>query len=338
MPATFHTRVVPIVVLLSLSAYAAGESAGAVDFKNTISMLSRLFRQGEYEQAVDVIELVRQRPLGTSELVTLSLYEGIILFELGKHEESGDAFQMALMLRLDAKLPEPVSPKIESLFEASLRKVQQELSPPAPAPSTPGGSSPDCPSARIAAKGRTLKAQQLWRLASMDQMLCVRGLRKGTVIGALSALKAQVTEAATSTEWVRVTQDIERFAHQFAVYPSNEDWRKAKSTVPEELWELGDEDQDVPLPEEPPVPVVKSQPEEEPTNLFGCLAAVAPECERLMMRLIPLQTRADGMEAAKKGPAKKELFRLGKKIREARSSETLAEASREIDAWQAKSH
>ncbi|WNG48998.1 hypothetical protein F0U60_36430 [Archangium minus] len=336
MSAMFPTRVVPLVVLLSLSAHAAGESAGAVDFKNTISMLSRLFRQGEYEQAVDVIEVVRQRPLGTSELVTLSLYEGILLYEWGKHEEAGDAFQMALMLRLDAKLPEPVSPKIENLFEASRRAVQKELEDPPPVEATPGSASPDCPSARIAAKGRTLKAQQLWRLASMEQMLCKRGLRKEPVTSALAALKTQATEAATPTEWVRFSQDIERFAQQFRVYPSFEDWLKAKSAVPEELWELGDEDQDVPLPEGPAVSATKAQSEEEPTNLFGCRTVVAAGCERLMMRLVPLQTQTDSMEAAKKGTAKKELLRLGQKIREARSSETLAEASREIDAWQAK--
>jgi hypothetical protein len=344
----FYTRVIPVIVLLAWmplpSAHAEGEGAGAqagvVSFKTTLGTISRLYRQLDYEQALDLIQLARQRPLGPSELVTLSLYEGIILYDMGKQVESGDAFQMALLMNEEAKLPEQVSPKIVSHFEAFRQRILQELASAAEpgmsgARPAPAGSR-NCPPARIAAKGRNLKAQQLWRLASMDQMLCVRGLRDAKVAETLAALTTRVTEAGTGTEWMSLSQDINRLAHQYAVYPSNESWRQTKSSVPEELWDIGDEDQDVTLPESPIVAVVSSPSEEQPANLFGCRAAVAVECERLMRRLLLLQNQVPSLDAASRSAARKELFRLGKRIREASFSETLEEASDEIDAWPGK--
>ncbi|HYO58385.1 hypothetical protein [Archangium sp.] len=352
----FNKKVLPAVVLLAwmpfFSAHAEEKEKaveGVVDFKNTLGAISRLHKQGEYEQAFDQIQRARQRPLGTSELVTLSLYEGIILYEMGRHVESGDAFEMALLIRHDVKLPVQVAPKIENHFGTFRRRVQQELSfefearqgrpgtsGASPAPSTSVSASPECPPARMAAKGRTLKAQQLWRLASMERMLCARGIRGGEVAETLSALKVRVTEAGTGTEWMRLGQDLDRFAHKFAVYPSTEDWRQAKSSVPEELWELGDEDQDVPLPEAPVASAVSSQPQEEPANLFGCRAAVVLECDRLMRRLLLLQNQTLDMDAATRVTARKELYRLGQRIREASSNETLDEVSDDIDAWQGR--
>jgi tetratricopeptide (TPR) repeat protein len=354
-------RITPIIILLAwvpfLSASAAGEGAakpetptsanaageGVASFKATISTISHLYRKLEYEQAFDFIHLARQRPLGTSALVLLSLYEGIILYELGRHVESGDAFQMALLIQPDAKLPELVAPKIEEYFEALRRRVGQELdSGPAPAtfnpaPSTSASASSQCPPSRLAAKGRTLKAQQLWRLAKMEQMLCTRGIRGDTVAETLSVLRAQVMAASTSTEWMRLGQDIDRFSQQYAVYPSNGDWHQAKSSVPEKLWEVGDEDQDIPLPEAPIESVVKPL-EEEPVNLFGCRVELGLECERLMRRLLLLQNQTLGMNAETRHPARRELFRLGQTIREARSNETLEEAAQDIDAWTARWH
>ncbi|WNG25787.1 hypothetical protein F0U62_18510 [Cystobacter fuscus] len=349
-----HKRLVPVLGLLLAwahppPAHAAGE--GAVEYKNTIGTISRLFGQLEYEQALDQVGRARQSPLGTSALVTLSVYEGILFFEMGKLEESGEAFQVALMLRPNEKLPDQVvvSPKVEAHFEAIRQKVQREMlqsleahqsaetSGTPSAPSSTDKASSKCASSPIAAKGRTLKAQQLWRLASMEQMLCARGIPRSAVSGAVATLKAQVSAAGTSTEWVRVSQELDQFAHQFSVYPSDEDWVLAKSFVPEDLWELGDEDQDVPLPEAPVVVVASPSAQALPANLFGCRAAVAAECERLMMRLIALQARTTDMEEASRRTSLSALFQLGQKVRDADSSELLEEASRGIDTWAAKS-
>ncbi|QRO01749.1 hypothetical protein JRI60_23345 [Archangium violaceum] len=348
MRTLFHKRVVPVVVFLSsmplLSARAEekGEEVvnlkkeGAVNFRATLGTISRLYRQMEYEQAFDQIQLARQSPLGTSELAVLSLYEGIVLYDMGKHVESGDAFQMALLIREDARLPEQVAPKIQSHFEAFRRRLQEELTSADEARPAAVKAPSDCPSARIAITGRTLKAQQLWRLAVMERMLCLKGIRGGKVAETLSDLKTRITEAGTGTEWMRVGQEIDRIAHLYAVYPSNEDWRMAKSSVPEELWELGDEEQDVPLPEAPILPVVSLPSQQAPTNLFGCRAAVAVECERLMRRLLLLQNQIPSMKAANRSAARKELFLLGQRVREAGFSDNLAEAAEDIDAWPGK--
>jgi hypothetical protein len=371
--AMFYKSVVPVVLLSCctpfLSAHAAGEGAvdvkkeevvdvkkagaadtkkeGAADskreivvnFKDTIGRVNFLHRQGDYEGALEQIGLARQRPLGTSELVVLSLYEGIILYELARFVESGDAFEMALLIRPDAKLPELVSPKIESHFETIRKRVL--LEPGSSTPATPPGGkqappplgSSNCPSGLIGAPGRTLKAQQQWRLATMEQMLCIRGIHGGEVASRLSAFKVNVSQAGSPTEWVRVIQEINEFAREYTVYPFNTDWEHVKRLVPEERWELGDEDQDVPLPEAP-----ASNFDDEPASLFGCRAAVAPDCERLMRRLLLLQNQLASVAPEDKFTARTELLHLGKKVREASSSEKLKEASSAIDAWQGRWH
>jgi tetratricopeptide (TPR) repeat protein len=318
---------------------------GAVEYKNTIGKISGLFEKLKYEHALEEIQRARGLSMSTSALVTLSLYEGILWFEMGKLEESEEAFQVALMLRPNEKLPDQVvvSPKVEAYFEDIRKKVQQEMlqsleahqgagtSGTPSAPSSREKVSSKCASTPIEATGRTLKAQQLWRLASMEQMLCARGIPRSAVSKTMEALKDQLSHAGTITEWVRVSQEINQFAHQFAVYPSTEDWLQAKSSVSEDLWEVGDEDQDVPLPE---APVAAVNP---PANLFGCRAAVAAECERLMMRLIALQGRTTDMDEASRSTALRALFQLGQKVREADSSKLLEDVSRDIDAWAAKS-
>jgi len=350
--AMFHKRIIPVLLLACWtpfpSAHAAGEGAvdvkkkedavdgkkeDAIVLKNPIVTIGHAYRNGEYELSLKFIELARQRPLGTSELVALSLYEGIILYELGRFVESGDAFEMALLIEPDVKLPVPVSPKIESQFETVRKKVQQEPGTTSPGKQRPSPSaSSNCPSGLIMTNGRTLKAQQLWRLAMMEQMLCVREIRGGQVARSLSAFKVQVSQAGSPTEWVRVIQEIDQFAKEYAVYPFNADWRHVKSLVPEDRWELGDEDQDVTLPEAP------DSPDEEPASLFGCQAAVAPDCERLMRRLLLLQNQLSGVGSADRFTARTELLRLGRKVREASTSEKLKAASRDIEAWQSRWH
>ncbi|HYO74033.1 MAG TPA: hypothetical protein VEU33_48985 [Archangium sp.] len=300
-----------------------------------MGMISLAHRKGEYEHALELIGRARQRPLDTPELVALSLYEGIILYEVGRFVESGDAFEMALLIRPEAQLPAPVSPKIESHFETVRKKVQMDPStttPPDGKQKPSPSASSNCPSGLIMANGRTLKAQQLWRLAMMEQMLCLRDIRGGQVARSLSAFKAQVSQAGSPTDWVRVIQEIDQFAKEYTVYPFNTDWRHVKSLVPEDRWELGDEDQDMTLPEAP------DSADEEPASLFGCRAAVAPDCERLMRRLLLLQNQLSGVASANRFTARTELLRLGRKVREASTSQKLQAASRDIEAWQSRWH
>lgn len=314
---------------------AASKPEVAVPPKISIGMISRAYKNGEYEQALELIGLARQHPLDTPELVALSLYEGIILYQVGRFVESGDAFEMALLIRPEAKLPVPVSPKIESHFETVRKKAQMDPStttPPSGKQKPSSGTSPNCPSGQIIPPGRTLKAQQLWRLAMMEQMLCLRDIRGGEVARRLSEYKALISQAGSTTEWIRAIQEIDQFAKEYSVYPFNSDWQYVKSLVPEERWELGDEDQDVALPSAP------ESPDEEPASLFGCRAAVALDCERLMRRLLLLQNQLSGVASENRFTARTELLRLGKKVREADTREKLNTALSDIEAWQNRWH
>jgi len=101
-----HKRLVPVLGLLlawaPLSpAHAAGE--GAVEYKNTIGTISRLFEQLKYEEALAQIGEARGRPLGTSALVTLSLYEGMTSAMFGDLRASGSKDVLAKLEQLGAR-------------------------------------------------------------------------------------------------------------------------------------------------------------------------------------------------------------------------------------------
>jgi hypothetical protein len=113
------------ILLFIFSSAALAEEAG--DVSTYIISIKRLFESVEFEHALNQIQLARQTPHGTEEDVTLSLYEGIILAEQGKLDQCTGAFQAALLLRPDAKLPVMVSPKVAQHFESVRQKVKREL-------------------------------------------------------------------------------------------------------------------------------------------------------------------------------------------------------------------
>ncbi|WP_157775185.1 hypothetical protein [Melittangium boletus] len=335
MRAMLRLRVLSVLVLLawmpSFSAHA--QEPAPVDFRSMVGMISRLYGLLEYEAAFSQIQAARQNPLGTHELVVLFLYEGIILFEMGRVEDSGDAFQMALLLRPDAKLPEQVAPKVEAHFETARRLAREPAQPDGARSASPGV---ECSVSPIQATGRNLRAQQLWRLESMERMLCRRGALRGPVASALSSLTIQMGQATEHAERVRISQVIDRIATQLSVFPTNATWTQAKDSAPEDMWEAVGEDPERPLPEAPAEPEVDESPSTDPSNLFGCRAAVADECERLMMRLLQLQNQMQGLDAERKARAAKELFRLGQRVREAVVPSELEQASLSADAWSQK--
>ena len=57
----------------------------------------------------------------------LSLYEGIILYEMNKQSLATSAFRLALLRRPNAKLPVQVAPKTEALFESVRTLMKQEM-------------------------------------------------------------------------------------------------------------------------------------------------------------------------------------------------------------------
>ncbi|WNG22927.1 hypothetical protein F0U62_01965 [Cystobacter fuscus] len=103
---------------------------------DAVHRISQLYEQFEYEQAFILIQGARRLPRGVEGEVTLSLYEGIILFELGRLEPARAAFREALLMRPDADLPEDVAPKVQRFFENLRRDVARGMVV-APAPRKP---------------------------------------------------------------------------------------------------------------------------------------------------------------------------------------------------------
>ncbi|WP_073559842.1 hypothetical protein [Archangium sp. Cb G35] len=109
--------------MLPFAAPAANEN----EIRNYIISINRLYESLDYEFALNQIRLGRQLPRSTDEEVALTLYEGIILCEMGKPSMATSAFRAALLLRPDAKLPVQVAPKVEALFEFVRKQVKQEV-------------------------------------------------------------------------------------------------------------------------------------------------------------------------------------------------------------------
>ncbi|WP_225410556.1 hypothetical protein [Stigmatella hybrida] len=106
------------------------------NIRNHLVLIKQSLVNTEYERALDLVQVARQEPHGTDEDATLSLYEGILLYELRRRDEGKAAFRRAFLLRPQAELPVPVSPKIQQEAEAARKQAEAELkampSPPPP--------------------------------------------------------------------------------------------------------------------------------------------------------------------------------------------------------------
>jgi hypothetical protein len=123
-------------------ALAQGESG----LKAALRTITQLYEELEYERALAQISSARIHARTTDEDVLLSLYQGVILADMNRWEESSAAFKTALFLRPEAKLPVKVSPKVSQHFEKVRQQVKQELAASAPPPavtSRPPATQPD---------------------------------------------------------------------------------------------------------------------------------------------------------------------------------------------------
>ncbi|AKF87429.1 hypothetical protein MFUL124B02_42685 [Myxococcus fulvus 124B02] len=98
------------------------------DVKRYLLSIHRLVEDLEHERALEQIARAKKVSKGPEDDVAVSLYEGVVLAELSRGKEEADAaFQAALFLDPEAKLPLAVSPKLRTRFEAVRQKVLAEL-------------------------------------------------------------------------------------------------------------------------------------------------------------------------------------------------------------------
>ncbi|WP_170115538.1 hypothetical protein [Melittangium boletus] len=325
------------------------------DIASSLGEIGRLYDELYYERAFEQIQRARQLSRKVSDEVVLFLFEGIIFYDMGKLPESSMAFRLALSLRLDAKLPvAQVAPKVENHFESIRQRMREDQV----STSTNGVAAVErCPPSPVMALGKNLRAQQLWRLASMEQMLCIRGVLRASMVRKLSDLQSRMATASSSYDRLRICQDIDKLSSALAVYPSTADWLQAKASVARELSVLEHDDPEVPLLVDPSESVSrvssKASPErvsrtpsdvspglvptalgkDEPRDVFGCQLAVAARCERLMRSLLFMQEQSLTLDSKFRAVFTRELFLLGRRIRRARTPAELDAASRDIDAW-----
>lgn len=119
--------VVPGLALAQRPAPAATKTAGQADgFQARLKEAASLYEELEYEQALDALTRARALAKTDDERTQVSLYEGIVLADLGQRPRSLAAFREALSLKLEVQLPVKVSPKVARDFEAVRSEVRTE--------------------------------------------------------------------------------------------------------------------------------------------------------------------------------------------------------------------
>jgi len=92
----------------------------------------------EFEQALEHFRAARVLPHSAVQDVQISLYEGILYFELGNLPLGKQSLRSALLVDVQARFPVQVSPRISGALEVERRKAMAEgatpLAPPPPEP------------------------------------------------------------------------------------------------------------------------------------------------------------------------------------------------------------
>jgi hypothetical protein len=143
----------PLVALLLASTLwlpAPAARAAPGEFESYLQAAVRLYDSLDYERALEYLGRAKAKAGSVDDDVQVSLYEGIVLAELGRTDDSTAAFRAALLLRPEARLPLKVSPKVEEAFQLEQARVQKELAarpqaPPAPPTSPPRAKPPTPP-------------------------------------------------------------------------------------------------------------------------------------------------------------------------------------------------
>ncbi len=122
-----HRMARGILCLVAIAAGSAHAQSRAV--QRYLTAAARLYENLEYERALEQLGRAKSLPRELNDDVSIALYEGAILADMGKTEESNAAFKTGLLLKPDAQLPVQVSPKVEREFEKIRAAVEKELAP-----------------------------------------------------------------------------------------------------------------------------------------------------------------------------------------------------------------
>lgn len=116
-------------LLTALLLFAPLARAGDAEVQSYINAVNRLYQNLENERALETLMRAKRFSRGPDDDALIALYEGIILADLGRRDESQAAFKAGLFLRPEARLPLKVSPKVERDFESLRAVVLRELAP-----------------------------------------------------------------------------------------------------------------------------------------------------------------------------------------------------------------
>jgi hypothetical protein len=87
------------------------------EVRRYLQAAAALYRSLDNERALEQLAEARALPHRLDDSVQISLLEGLVFSDLGNHSESEAAFRAAFALDPEAKLPFPVSPKLQAWME-----------------------------------------------------------------------------------------------------------------------------------------------------------------------------------------------------------------------------
>jgi hypothetical protein len=117
------------------------------EVRRYLQAAAALYRSLDNERALEQLAEARALPHRLDDSVQISLLEGLVFSDLGNHSESEAAFRAAFALDPGAKLPFPVSPKLQASIERLRAETIKQLdkAPPTPAVAPPAEAPPAPP-------------------------------------------------------------------------------------------------------------------------------------------------------------------------------------------------
>ncbi len=145
MPAAFSRPTARALMWFFALGCCGAASAQQTAAQRRVAAAAHLYEELEYERALDQLSKAKAGHRTIADDLAIALYEGIILADMGRPEESTAAFREALRLKPDAVLPVKVSPKVQGEFEKIRRERSEETPPPARQSATVAEDRPERP-------------------------------------------------------------------------------------------------------------------------------------------------------------------------------------------------